>query len=516
MRSTQLLGSALIGGVAVPPLMGQIIAVTEADVIPVLLAVVALATTALAVVLMRTPDACNHARARLTSSRRLPARRCGTLVAADGTVHLLIPVVAVVHGMVARRGATRPGACTIEHDQPRAAATDVAHHTAALTTRGARMLAAAAFAVYIVIGATQAYYGPAIPSLRERFGVTAAAAGLAVGAHFLGAIAGVVVWAILERRTSPRVLLVAADVLVAAGCVLLVLSGTWQQALPAILLIGVGFGGLDVGYNVVFAHAYGSRAPVMLNLLHACFGIGAIVGPIAVSVSPGGDFRPAFLASGLLAVVAVPLILAGPPLDPPDVSPPIDAPDTGRRTLALFVVLFVLYVGVETGVGGWAPTHLITTGRTVAEAARWTAGFWAAFTAGRLVAAGLAARVRSDRLVTGALLCAIVALVAATQPSIAPLAYVATGLALAPVFPTGIAWLTQALPRARGSTALVLGSALLGGVTVPPLIGQIISVTGPELVPVLLSAIAAAATVLAVMLMSSAAVPAARSRRTAS
>lgn len=348
-----------------------------------------------------------------------------------------------------------------------------------------------------MIGATQAYYGPAIPNLRERFGITAAAAGLAVGTHFLGAFAGVVCWGVLERRRSTRTLLVLADVLLATGCALVAVAGTWELALSAILLIGLGFGGLDVGYNVVFSHAFGRRTPLMLNLLHACFGVGAIVGPVVVSLAPAGDFRPAFLASGAFAIVTVPLILLGSTPDAPD--PEIDGPVPRplRRRLAAFIVLFVLYVGIETGIGGWAPTHLASTGRSVAEAARWTAGFWAAFTAGRLLGAGLSVRVRSDRLVAGALVCAVVCLLAATRPGIAGLAYIAAGFALAPVFPTGVAWLSSALPGVRGSTATVLGGALIGGVTVPPLIGQIINVAGPGVVPWLLAAIAVLATLIA-------------------
>ena len=91
---------------------------------------------------------------------------------------------------------------------------------------------------------------------------------------------------------------------------------------------------------------------------------------------------------------------------------------------------------------GAAPVHL-----------ELVSGFWAAFTAGRLLGAGLSVRVRSDRLATGGLLCGVVCLLAATQPGIAGVAYVAAGLALAPVFPTGVAWLSSALPGVRGATA---------------------------------------------------------------
>ena len=365
-------------------------------------------------------------------------------------------------------------------------------------------LAAAAFTLYVVIGATQAYYGPAIPSLRERFGITAAAAGLAVGTHFLGALAGVVCWGVLERRWSSRTLLVIADVLLAAGCALVAVASTWELVLAAILLIGLGFGGLDVGYNVVFSHAFGRRTPLLLNLLHACFGIGAILGPIVLSLAPAGDFRPAFLVSGAFAIVTAPLILAGPAPTAPQPATDEPVPRALRRRLAVFVALFVLYVGVETGIGGWAPTHLAATGRTVTDAARWTAGFWAAFTAGRLLGAGLTVRVRSDRLVIGGLACGAVCLLAATRPGIAGMAYIAAGLALAPVFPTGVAWLSAALPGVRSGTATVLGGALLGGVTVPPLIGQVVNVAGPGVVPWLLAGVALVATAVGLIVASDA------------
>jgi fucose permease len=74
------------------------------------------------------------------------------------------------------------------------------------------------------------------------------------------------------------------------------------------------------------------------------------------------------------------------------------------------------------------------------------------------------------------------------------MAYIAAGLALAPVFPTGVAWLSTALPGVRGGTATVLGGALLGGVTVPPLIGQVVNVAGPGVVPWLLAGVAVVAT----------------------
>jgi hypothetical protein len=53
---------------------------------------------------------------------------------------------------------------------------------------------------FVVLGTLQALYGPAIPAFRTRFGVTPAAAGLALSADFAGAIAGVVLYHLLLAR----------------------------------------------------------------------------------------------------------------------------------------------------------------------------------------------------------------------------------------------------------------------------------------------------------------------------
>lgn len=43
---------------------------------------------------------------------------------------------------------------------------------------------------FVLIGALQALYGPAIPAFREEFGLSPSAAGLGLSAHFVGGVAG--------------------------------------------------------------------------------------------------------------------------------------------------------------------------------------------------------------------------------------------------------------------------------------------------------------------------------------
>ena len=146
------------------------------------------------------------------------------------------------------------------------------------------------------------------------------------------------------------------------------------------------------------------------------------------------------------------------------------------------MVLLLLYVGVENGVGGWEATSLRAGGTGAAAAATWTAGYWAALTTGRLLAIPLALRVAAPVLVAGALLAAAAALGLAHLPAVAPVAYTLTGLALGPVFPTMLAWLAAAA-GGRGSTALVFAAANLGGVLLPAVIGRLVDAASPAVIP---------------------------------
>jgi FHS family glucose/mannose:H+ symporter-like MFS transporter len=160
--------------------------------------------------------------------------------------------------------------------------------------------------------------------------------------------------------------------------------------------------------------------------------------------------------------------------------------------VAGFVAVCVLYVGVENGIGGFEATSLLAGGAGPAAAASWTAGYWAALTAGRLLAIPLALRVAPAVLVAAALLGAAAGLGLAHLPAAAPFAYTLTGLALGPVFPTALAWLAAVAPGARGPTAMVFAAANFGGVLLPAVIGRLVDASSPAVIPtaVLVAALA--------------------------
>jgi FHS family glucose/mannose:H+ symporter-like MFS transporter len=355
------------------------------------------------------------------------------------------------------------------------------------TTVGVLVLGTAA-------GLLLSLYGPALPELRSRYGIGEGASALVLSAHFLGAMAGIAWWG-LERRLASRTWLAAGTGLLAAGAVAIAFAPAWPVVLAGAAGLGVGFGVIVVEINVLLAEGFGERAAAMLNLLGATFGAGAVAGPLILAAT--GGYRVPFCAGALLAAGAVALAR-----DLPGTAPPPEAvgPRIPPALVAGFVAVVALYVGTESGIGGFEASSLLAGGTGAAAAASWTAGYWAALTTGRLLAIPLALRVAPAVLAAGSLAAAAGGLGLAHVPGFAAAAYTLTGLALGPVFPTVLAWLAVVAPGSRTSTAMVFAAGQLGGIVLPVVIGRLVDASSPGVIPTTILATALACLVATVAL----------------
>ncbi|MGW0866519.1 MFS transporter [Streptomyces sp. NPDC002611] len=354
----------------------------------------------------------------------------------------------------------------------------------------------ASCAGFVLIGAFQALYGPAIPAFRGEFGLSPSAAGLGLSAHFVGGVVGVLLFDRLFGRVGNRLVLGSSYALMAVGAAGFALAPEWPAALAAALLAGVGFGGVDYGLNQLFAVGFGHRSTAMLNILNAHFGIGAILGPALIGVV-GSEHYPAVFLCFALANLPLLLCLRG-------VRNEVPVPGGGEgggrgqvlgrslgSVLGVFVALYVLHVAVEAGVGGWEPTHLETVGYGAGAAATATSVYWLMMTVGRFLVAPLALRFSAQAIITVSCAGMTVCLLAASVPALAPYAYAGVGLFIAPIFPTGLPWLNRAAPRARRAGAVVIAASMVGGVAAGPALGKAIEWSGIRAVPLLLCGVSA-------------------------
>lgn len=350
---------------------------------------------------------------------------------------------------------------------------------------------------FVLMGALQALYGPAIPAFREEFGLSPSAAGLGLSAHFVGGVAGVLLFDRLYGRIGNRRILGASYLLMAVGAAGFALAPNWPAALAMALLAGLGFGGIDYGLNQLFAVGFGHRSTAMLNILHAHFGIGAILAPALIG-AVGSAHYPAVFLGFALANLPLLLCLRGVRDRAPQPSGTGTESYGGQvlarslgSVLAVFVALYVLHIGIEAGVGGWEPTHLETVGYGAGVAATATSVYWLMMTVGRFLVAPVALRFSAQAIITVSCAGMTVCLLLATIPALAPYAYAGVGLFIAPIFPTGLPWLNRAAPQARRAGALVIAASMVGGVVAGPALGKAIEWSGVRSVPLILGAVSA-------------------------
>ena len=342
-------------------------------------------------------------------------------------------------------------------------------------------------AIFFLMGILASAYGPLLEHLSRSFGVSLSVAGAVLTAHYSGAVLGVLVGMRALRRLSSRTFVLAALTCLGLGCAGVALAPSWSVFLAGVLVLGVGYGALDIGCNQLVAHSEGTRRTAVLNALNGTFGLGAVAGPILVSTVGRSHLALFYGGAAALAVVVMPLVaqMSGR-------LPFIAGRGTSRSIglLAIFMVGFALYVGLEAGTGGWMTSHLESVGQQSLAAATFTSGFWLAVAAGRLLAALIPAAMPERVIVIIGSAVAAAALLVALIPAAAPVAYILAGLAIAPIFPTGIVWLAKLRPGDARATSWLFPASMLGGAVVPGGISAVIGRFGIGLTPVVLSIVA--------------------------
>jgi fucose permease len=342
-------------------------------------------------------------------------------------------------------------------------------------------------AALLMMGVVVSGYGPLLEHLTRRFGVSLPVAGSTISVQFFGALAGVLIAMGSTERYRARLTTAASCAIAAAGVTGVALAPSWPLFLTSVFIFGVGFGGLDLVLNQVVAYSEGRRRAALLNALNSAYPAGAVIGPLLIAAFAATHFAALFLlvAAAFLLIVPAMLLIAG--------RLPVAAAATRRPEglVMIFVAGFVLYVGLEVGTGGWMTSHLESTGMASGTAATVTSGFWLALVTGRLLITLVPTHLGEPMIVLVASAAATVAVGLATITAMAPVAYIAAGLAMAPIFPTGIVWLARLRPGDSRATAWLYPAASAGGVMGPGAIGIVIAQAGVLWAPAVLAIVGA-------------------------
>ncbi len=356
---------------------------------------------------------------------------------------------------------------------------------------------------FITIGILSAVIGPVLPTLAHQTGSALSELGALISALFVGALIAQITGGPLNDHLGSRPLLLVGLGLTSVGVAGIALSPALPLTLACGVLAGIGHGSIDLGTGVLVAVIHAEKSVFALNLINVFFGIGAALGPAAVSLALLWWHNPllALWLSGALAALLIPAVAAL--ALPPPIARAHSA-STPRARLYRAPVLWMLagvvllYVGLENGIGGWIAVYVQrTTTLSLAQGALIASMFWLALTVGRLLATAFGTRVTPRALLLYSLAAALAGTLAlatsAGQAAFTVAAVALIGLGFGPVFPTTLAITTATFSANPGRAAGVTQTAgSAGGILIPWLQGIVLFRIGAQTSTLFVAALAAA------------------------
>lgn len=348
---------------------------------------------------------------------------------------------------------------------------------------GYRRLHFGSFLGLFCVGVYATSFGPALPFLAERYGVSLDRAGLLITALFAGSIAASGAITVYLHRFEPRLLASIGLVIIAVGAMGLAATSSWVTALVSVSILGAGDGLLVAAAHSAIA-ATSDDVPHGLNRLNLWFAVGAVLGPIwaGAILASRGETAIVYAGVGVISL-AVAVLLGKAPRTPPRAYHHEVTGRPGSYTLWVMGAVLFLYVGAEIGLGSWVSSYSREAfGAGVMSGALVTAGYWGALAAGRVISGSLFARGVSPLTVligsiAGALLTSSALALADGSLAGGVAAAFGTGLFFGPIWPAAITIASQGSASGAPAAMVTIGNA--GGILFPWVQGRVLVAAGP-------------------------------------
>jgi MFS family permease len=167
------------------------------------------------------------------------------------------------------------------------------------------LLIVLAFLALISLGLPDAVLGVAWPSIRHTFGLSLSALGELLATLMAGYLVSSAVSGTVVRRLGVGRVLFYSSVLIVLSLAGYALAPAWWVMVAVGTLAGLGAGAVDAGLN---AYAAAELPPRLVTWLHACYGIGATLGPATMTavLSAERPWRWGYaIIGGVLALMAI-------------------------------------------------------------------------------------------------------------------------------------------------------------------------------------------------------------------
>jgi fucose permease len=263
------------------------------------------------------------------------------------------------------------------------------------------------FALFTLFGTSMTVIGATLPKILANFHWNYLTAGIVIGAGAVAYFLSTFASGYLAKHWGLKPTILLALTLIVAG--LAFFATTPDPVTNTLLnaLIGLGQGGVEVGLNSTILQMDTRNTGRPMNLLHGAFAVGAIVGPLAVSLLLQSGLDWAVVYRGMAVIFVLLVVLMAFAALPSVQRQAAERDETAERLSAnpaywlSFFALF-LYLGVELGVSNWVAEYFVVVFAYAPDASAMLVSlFWMGLLAGRFGVPLLYKGSRPDAVLVG-------------------------------------------------------------------------------------------------------------------
>jgi FHS family glucose/mannose:H+ symporter-like MFS transporter len=332
---------------------------------------------------------------------------------------------------------------------------------------------------FALTGVVTTMLGPILPLLSTRWALNDGQAGRLFTVQFASSVAGSLIASrVLAKWGAAWTVLIGMIVITIGVCCVAV--GSFDAGVAGIALYGVGLGFALPATNLWVSEMVKDNRAAALNLLNFSWTVGAVSAPVMIThllkpVGLSGMLLVLAASCAVITVIEASGVHFGNRLIIVSREGRLRSSARGWFALATAIVL-LLYVGVENGFAGWAPSFAFRSHHTSEQTTAYVqSAFWMAILLGRLFAPLVLKKVPPAKLISGGLVLAAAGMgtaIASSSLEMLSVGVVLSGIGLAAIFPTGIAIFTEWYGTG-GLGTIVLGVCGLGGAIIPWMVGVV-------------------------------------------
>ncbi len=350
------------------------------------------------------------------------------------------------------------------------------------------LLLAVIYLSFISLGLPDSLLGSAWPVMQHDFSVPLSYAGIVSMIISIGTVVSSLMSDRLSKKFSVRAITATSVLITALALFAFSISQNFIMICLFAVPYGLGAGAIDAALNNYVAINYSTKH---MSWLHCCWGVGATISPyiMGFSLSQNLGWQNGYLSVSIIQIVITAMIFLSFPLWKKQKHGASHEELTKNKNTGLLnslkipgvkavLISFFAYIGIESTVGMWAATYLVSARDVSVEtAALFTSFSYIGITVGRFLCGFVANKIGDKNLIRYGTLTIVFGLILVLIPIpttlLALAGLIIIGLGSAPIYPAIIHSTPSNFGKANSQSiiGLQMAGAYMGATVLPPLFG---------------------------------------------